>query len=60
MDNLELLKSISFDIGILAISTLATFFIPGISGIIISGIIQITGQTLGIQINGGNLPSDPI
>lgn len=60
MADLSVLESIAFDAGILAVSTMASFLIPGIGGVIVSGIIQIVGQTLGLEIMGQNLPTDPV
>lgn len=54
----NIIKAIAFEVGIIAISALASFIIPGLGGIIVSGLIQFLGD-LGIQINDGNTPSDP-
>ncbi len=56
--NIELVKTIAFEFSTILVSTIASFLIPGLTGILISGLIQLTGD-LGIELYGGGLPSDP-
>lgn len=56
--NINIIKSIAFEIGIIAISLFASFIIPGLGGLIVSGITQFLGD-LGIQLLGTGIPKDP-
>lgn len=56
--NIDIIKSIAFEVGIIAISLFASFIIPGLGGLIVSGITQFLGD-LGIQLLGAGIPKDP-
>lgn len=56
-NNEELIKVIAFEVGIISVSVIATFLIPGLSGILISGLIQLAGD-LGLEFVSGGLPTD--
>lgn len=51
--------AIAFEVGVIAISAFASFIIPGLGGLLVSGAIQLLGD-IGIQLYGGGLPNDPL
>lgn len=53
----EMLTTIAFEVGVIAVSTIASFLLPGIGGLVVSGAIQMLGD-LGLEFVGGGLPSD--
>ncbi len=57
--NKELVITIAFEVGVISVSVIASFLIPGIGGLILSGAVQFLGD-LGIEFMGGGLPSDPV
>lgn len=57
--DINIIKAIAFEVGVITVSALASFIIPGLGGLLISGLLQFLGD-FGIQISGGELPSDPM
>lgn len=55
----ELVMTIAFEVGVIAVSTIASFLIPGLGGLILSGALQFFGD-LGIEFAGGQIPESPV
>ncbi len=53
----SLILTLSYEVGIIAISTISTFLTPGLGGLIISGVIQILGD-LGLEFATGGIPNN--
>ncbi len=53
----SLILTLSYEVGVIAISTIATFLSPGIGGLLISGVIQILGD-LGLEFANGGVPNN--
>lgn len=53
----EMITTIAFEVGVIAVSTIASFLLPGLGGLLVSGAIQILGD-LGLEFLAGGLPND--
>lgn len=57
--NRELVITIAFEVGVIAVSVIASFLLPGLGGLILSGAIQFLGD-LGLELFNGGMPNDPV